>query len=102
FKDEHPDAGTHLLCLVSPSRKYILVPSGPAIPRFDRPDSTNAYCHLMLILFKPWVTATDLKRNDESWALAYNEFINSNDVCYSHYQIMQNIQFLHACRDNRD
>ncbi|KAF8317805.1 hypothetical protein F5887DRAFT_1088616 [Amanita rubescens] len=102
FKPDHPDAGTHHLRLVSPPRHYILVPSGPAMPRFDRPDSTNAYCHLMLILFKLWVSATDLKRDEETWTFAYNEFIHSNDVIYSHFQIMQNIQFLHTCRDNQD
>ncbi|KAF8320646.1 hypothetical protein F5887DRAFT_1148779, partial [Amanita rubescens] len=72
------------------------------MPRLDRPDSSIDYCRLMLIFFKPWVSALDLKRDDQTWLLAYDEFINSNDIYYSHLSIMENIQFLHACRDSRD
>ena len=104
FRKEHPDHESHRLRIVSPHEKYILVPTGPSLPRLDRPDTKEAYCRLMLILFKPWLTALDLKSPADSWHDAYSQFVTSNEVRYEHYLIMKNIQFLHECRDcrNRD
>ncbi|KAJ3557567.1 hypothetical protein NM688_g1410 [Phlebia brevispora] len=38
----------------------ILVPIGPSLLRRDRPEYQEKYCHLMLLLFKPWRRASDL------------------------------------------
>lgn len=61
FQTEHPEYATHMMKILPLTQKYVLVPLGPPLPRYDRDSSREAYCRLMLILFKPWIIATDLK-----------------------------------------
>ncbi|THU80764.1 hypothetical protein K435DRAFT_601462, partial [Dendrothele bispora CBS 962.96] len=73
---------------------------GPGLPRRDREATVARHARLMLILFKPWVTISDLKREDESWEEAYRSFLND---CGPRIQrIIDNMQLLHECRDSRD
>ncbi|KAI0077936.1 hypothetical protein K474DRAFT_1565201, partial [Panus rudis PR-1116 ss-1] len=73
---------------------------GPKLPRRDREELYPKYCRLMLILFKPWRHASDLRSNTQSWSEAFDEFImNCPDNLKS---IMNNIQLLHECKDSRD
>ncbi|KAI0038798.1 hypothetical protein FA95DRAFT_1457456, partial [Auriscalpium vulgare] len=73
---------------------------GPSIPRRDRDEVRARYCRLMLILFKPWVHAGDLRDQGQSWADAFAAFhaTCSPDLI----SIMNNMQLLHECRDSRD
>ncbi|KAG0694565.1 hypothetical protein DFH29DRAFT_760415, partial [Suillus ampliporus] len=56
------------------------------------------YCHLMLILFKPWRFVSDLKQGTQSWTEAFNIFQHtcSNTVTL----ILNNMQILHECKDS--
>ncbi|KAI0038036.1 hypothetical protein FA95DRAFT_1460970, partial [Auriscalpium vulgare] len=73
---------------------------GPSIPRRDRDEVHARYCRLMLILFKPWVHAADLRELGQSWLDAFTAF---KGVCSSDLlSIMDNMQLLHECRDSRD
>ncbi|KAJ7234421.1 hypothetical protein C8J57DRAFT_952253, partial [Mycena rebaudengoi] len=76
------------------------VPIGPEIPRWDKPDVRARYCRLMLIFFKPWRRASDLKGEHESWEAAFKDFADncSPDITSK----MENMQILHECRDSRD
>ncbi|KAJ7823154.1 hypothetical protein B0H14DRAFT_2168500, partial [Mycena olivaceomarginata] len=73
---------------------------GPGIPRRDKAHLRAKYCRLMLIFFKPWRHAKDLKGPHVSWEDAFNEF---NENCSESVRFkMNNMQILHECRDSRD
>ncbi|KAJ7061433.1 hypothetical protein C8F01DRAFT_930631, partial [Mycena amicta] len=76
------------------------VPSGPGLPRRDREETVVRFKRLMLILFKPWRSAKDLKQPDESWLSAYEKFLNDCPVEF--VRKMDNMQVLHECKDSRD
>jgi len=81
-------------------RDVVPVPIGPSILRRDRPEVYDRYCRLMLILFKPWRQALDLRTVGESWEGTYEEFERTMGT--GHSQIIVNMQILHECRDSRD
>ncbi|KZV60815.1 hypothetical protein PENSPDRAFT_540686, partial [Peniophora sp. CONT] len=73
---------------------------GPSVPRRDRDEARPQYCRLMLILFKPWRHASDLRDPGQSWEDAFAQFLIS---CPSHLtRVMNNMQLLHECKDSRD
>ncbi|KAJ7892948.1 hypothetical protein B0H13DRAFT_1625388, partial [Mycena leptocephala] len=96
----HDQEKTHLLRVRSPEDVLIPVPIGPGIPRRDKPDVYPRYCRLMLIFFKPWRHARDLRAEGQSWEDAFNSFTLecSASIRYK----MDNMQILHECRDSRD
>ena len=97
---EHDECTSHVLKVRRPSNKLVPVPIGPSIPRRDKKDSYARYCRLMLILFKPWHEALDLKTTEQSWKEAYDIFLTH---CPSHFKKnMDNMQILHECKDCRD
>jgi hypothetical protein len=102
FDERHPDHSTHMVQILPPPRHYTLVPLGPPIPRRDRPMSFESYCRLMLIFFKPWLVVSDLKPLHTSWSHAFENFMLSDDILHEHSVIIENLQFLHTCRDSRD
>ncbi|KAJ7205795.1 hypothetical protein GGX14DRAFT_337195, partial [Mycena pura] len=73
---------------------------GPGIPRRDKKEPRENDCRLMLIFFKPWRHAQDLKRDHSSWEDAFNAFVGtcSKSVRFK----IENMQILHECRDSRD
>lgn len=54
----------------------------------------------MLIFFKPWCHASDLRANGQSWENAFQAFREncSRRIIF----IMDNMQILHECKDSRD
>lgn len=99
--DTHPESETHVLAVRGANKALIPVPIGQSIPRRDRPEVYDRYCRLMLILFKPWRSACDLRADDEqTWPAAFNTFMED---CRVHVrEVMDNMQLLHECRDCRD
>ncbi|KAJ3537287.1 hypothetical protein NM688_g6714 [Phlebia brevispora] len=100
FLDEHTEATRRYLKILHPSRRYIVVPIGPALPRRDQPDIYSRYCRIMLSVFKPWRKASDLREPGQSWKDAFEEFESgaSADV----QRMLYNIQFLYECKDSRE
>lgn len=96
----HVEAETHGLKVVHPDRRAIPVPIGPAFPRRDREDVYERYCRTMLILFKPWRNACDLRNPNQSWADAFNGFLSQ--CSEKHRAVINNMQMLHECKDSRD
>ncbi|KAJ6485266.1 hypothetical protein DFH09DRAFT_949036, partial [Mycena vulgaris] len=96
----HEQARTHILRVRAPDDILVPVPIGPGIPRRDKEHLREKYCRLMLIFFKPWRHAKDLKESYPSWEGAFNDFVKtcSRSVLYK----MDNMQILHECRDSRD
>ncbi|KAJ7868967.1 hypothetical protein B0H14DRAFT_2294922, partial [Mycena olivaceomarginata] len=69
----------------------------PGIPRRDKANLREKYCRLMLIFFKPWRHARDLKEDYLSWEEAFNFFTVTCSKSV-HFK-MDNMQILHECRD---
>ncbi|KAF7328376.1 ATP-dependent DNA helicase [Mycena venus] len=100
LKDSHVETSTHFLRVCTPITRKIPVPMGPAMPRRDMDDLTQKHARLMLILFKPWRHARDLRNERESWKDAYLRF---REVCSEFVlEAIDNIQLLHECKDSRD
>jgi hypothetical protein len=99
FDPNHPDYTTHIQQLRHPDRRPISTPLGPSLPRRDKTDHYEKYCRLMLILFKPWNTPSDLTLGYNAFQTAFQAFITDNEKWKP---LLDNMQLLHECRDNRD
>ncbi|KAJ7715908.1 hypothetical protein DFH07DRAFT_695831, partial [Mycena maculata] len=76
------------------------VPIGPAMPRRDVKDLKQKHARLMLILFKPWRHASDLRSEGQSW---HDTYLLFRDKCSQFVQdAIDNIRILHECKDSRD
>ncbi|KAJ3741636.1 hypothetical protein EV360DRAFT_14431, partial [Lentinula raphanica] len=76
------------------------VPIGPGLPRRDRVEIYERYCRVMLILFKPWRTHSDLRSPSQTWKEAFDEFMMTCPE--SVHKLITNMQLLHECKDSRD
>lgn len=100
FLPDHVEATSHVLKINKPQNRRVPVPIGPSIPRRDREELKERYSRLMLIFFKPWRHAKDLRRQNQPWHEAFQEFL---EVCPRRFtKVMDNMQILHECRDSRD
>ncbi|KAJ7439442.1 hypothetical protein B0H11DRAFT_1732803, partial [Mycena galericulata] len=100
FLQHHLQDATHQLKVVPYLKRTVPVPIGPALPRRDQPALKERHARLMLIFFKPWRHAEDLRHANQSWSEAYSQFLlacSEDDV-----RRMDNMQILHECRDSRD
>jgi len=70
FLSDHPQFKTHKLSWIQQDYGYIPNFVGGMLPRRDKGDQ-DYYCCTMLVLFKPWQSANDLKAQDVSWVEAY-------------------------------
>ncbi|KAJ7831773.1 hypothetical protein B0H14DRAFT_2364991, partial [Mycena olivaceomarginata] len=96
----HDQEESHHLRVRSLADALIPVPIGPGIPRRDKPEVYARCCRLMLIFFKPWRHAKDLRTVGQSWEDAFRSFERSRSPSVKYK--MENIQILHECRDSRD
>lgn len=102
FLEEHDDFHSHYQMVRSPLLKFVNVPTGPSIPRRDKDYCSARHARLMLMFFKPWRHATDLRAVGQSWSTAFAEF-STSDLHTEHVsQIIGNMQILHECKDSRD
>ncbi|KAF8167653.1 hypothetical protein B0H34DRAFT_621802, partial [Crassisporium funariophilum] len=71
---------------------------GPAIPQRNQDAVCAKYSRLMLILFKPWRHASDLRAHNQSWKEAFDLFCQhcSTNVINK----MDNMQIIHECRES--
>lgn len=83
-----------------PAKYYIPVPIGPGLPRRDREHLYARYCHLMLILFRPWQVASDLCDEGQTWPSAFEAFLETCDDRTKH--VLDNMQVMHECKDAKD
>ncbi|KAJ7748831.1 hypothetical protein DFH07DRAFT_747116, partial [Mycena maculata] len=96
----HIEASTHVLRVCAPVSRKVPVPIGPALPRRDMEHLKQRHARLMLIFFKPWRHAKDLRDQGESWEEAYLKF--RLDCPAFVVEAIDNIQILHECKDSRD
>ena len=97
FLEGHLEHNSHHL-VSRKSKKLVVVPIGPSLPRRDHSETYAKYCRLMLILFKPWRNAADLRNQGETWLAAFENF---KHLCSSNIiTLMNNMQLLHECKEN--
>ena len=100
YLPDHPEYMSHTLRIRMPTKRFVPVPIGPSIPRRDREAVREQYCRLMLIFFKPWRHARDLRSENESWSDAFEIFLRSCSPETA--KIIENMQLLHECKDSHD
>lgn len=98
FLSNHIECHSHILSVRFENKRLIPVPIGPSLPRRDRKEIYARYCRLMLILFKPWRQAKNLRETNESWIAAFDHFQATCSIQVK--KLMNNIQMLHECRDS--
>jgi Helitron helicase-like domain at N-terminus len=98
FQSEHIEALTHCSSIQSLEKNFIPVPIGPSLPRRDQIEVRARYCRLMLILFRPWRHANDLRLLGQSWEAAFSEFLEQCSTKIKN--MMNNMQLLHECHDS--
>ena len=100
FLPNHPEYILHTLKMCLPLKRLVPVPIGPSIPRRDDEPVRERYCRLMLIFFKPWRHAHDLRNENETWSHAFEIFMTT---CSPEIEkFIENMQILHECKDSRD
>ena len=74
---------------------------GDRVPRSDRGEvEREAWARMMLILFVPWRSPSDLRATDESWLEAFER--QGGRILLQHCRIIDNMNVLSECRDVRD
>ncbi|KZO89469.1 hypothetical protein CALVIDRAFT_479108, partial [Calocera viscosa TUFC12733] len=96
----HPEAWLFRLQLLPFAKRCVPVFLDGPVPRRDQPHLIARYSRLMLVLFKPWRVAADLRGHAVTWEGAFRQFMVG---CPPRYRdIMDNMQLMHECKDSRD
>lgn len=94
---DHPQYASHVSRLRG--IRYVPVLLGPSIPSPDKSkEEYERWCRAMLILFKPWRCATDLKPLGVSWSSAFNSTTFTDRAL----DIMKNMNVENECKDARE
>jgi hypothetical protein len=98
FQDGHPQASSHInIKRITPVVPVLL---GPPIPRRDREDTRERYCRSILTLFFPWRSVQDVCDVDQTWEQAFE--IRHERITSESRRIIDNIQLLQECKNDRD
>jgi hypothetical protein len=94
-----PNTGRDGRCRVLRSEGHETMPrfTGEWFPRRDDPHRFPLYCATILAIFKPWRTLTDLKRNDESFAHAFHNFLTATSATVK--RVIENVHYFYECSD---
>ena len=98
FQSSHPQSSSHLI--IKRSTPVIPVLLGPQIPRREREETRERYSRALLTLFVPWRTVHDLCASNQAWSEALNA--RHDLIASSSLKIIDNIQLLHECKNDRD
>ena len=88
----------HCRVMRSPGHETMPYFPGRWFPKQDPEDSNGLFEASMLALLKPWRSLTDLKRPEQTFQEAFNDFIceASSETC----RIIKNVQFFHECSEH--
>ena len=98
LKAGHPQASSHIN--IKRAKPVIPVLLGPMIPRKDRDDTRERYCRAILTLFVPWRSVQDLCDLSQTWEQAFET--RHVKLTAESNKIIDNIQLLHECKNDRD
>ena len=97
FKAEHPLSDSHGIRYIKNNVRRVPNFLGANLPRCDKGDREN-YCCTMLALFKPWRSGIDLKKADQTWDIAFQNF----EFTSEQKRYMLNFNVRYECLDARD
>ncbi|KIJ22997.1 hypothetical protein M422DRAFT_86308, partial [Sphaerobolus stellatus SS14] len=97
FITPHPQRKTHKIQWLKEDVSFVPNFLGGVLPRRDQRNK-SFYCQSMLVLFKPWRNAANLKAAQHSWEDAYTShtFSKKDNKTKNHFQIR------YECNDARD
>ncbi|CAF1337157.1 unnamed protein product [Adineta steineri] len=98
FQVGHPQAESHIN--IKRIKPVVPVLLGPPVPRKDRDDTKERYCRSILTLFVPWRSIQDVCDVDQTWEEAFQ--IRQTRILPTSSKIIDNIQLLQECRNDRD
>ncbi|CAF5118861.1 unnamed protein product [Rotaria magnacalcarata] len=98
FASLHPQSSSHIL--IKHTNPVVPVLLGPQIPRREREDTRERYCRALLTLFVPWRSVGDLCSLKETWSQALEA--RKLSISADALKIIENIQLLHECKNDRD
>jgi hypothetical protein len=104
FRVTHPQAHTHVLRDrgTIPHHQVVPVLKGLPVPSCLNTDRRQLYSILMLLLLKPWRTATDLLGSASSWSAAFEEWkAELADTDWATQQ-MKRFELLHTCAAEKE
>ena len=97
FGKEHPLSDSHAVRRVKDNLHRVPNFAGAYLPRCDRGDR-EYYCSTMLTLFRPWRRGTDLKKPEQLWDTAFQEYSFTPEQ----ERYMRNFNVRYECLDARD
>lgn len=98
FASAHPQSSSHILIKLTTPVVPVLL--GPQIPRREREETYERYCRALLTLFVPWRSIHDLCSLNQTWSEAFEA--RKGLIPTSAHKIIENIQLLHECKNDRD
>ncbi|CAF4251337.1 unnamed protein product [Rotaria socialis] len=98
FANLHPQSSSHVL--IKRANPVVPVLLGPQIPRREREDTRERYCRALLTLFVPWRSVNDLCALQQTWSQALE--VRKFEIAADALKIIENIQLLHECKNDRD
>ena len=85
----------HCRIIRSPGHETMPYFPGQWFPKQDPEDCNGLFEASMLALFKPWRSLTDLKRPEQTFREAFQDFIR--EAPFETRRLIKNIQFFHEC-----
>jgi hypothetical protein len=98
FESAHPQSSSHII--IKHTTPVVPVLLGPQIPRREREETRERYCRALLTLFVPWRSVHDLCSLNQTWSEALE--VRKASISPSTFKIIENIQLLHECKNDRD
>jgi hypothetical protein len=98
FESAHPQSSSHII--IKHTTPVVPVLLGPQIPRREREETRERYCRALLTLFVPWRSVHDLCSLNQTWSEALE--VRKASISPSTLKIIENIQLLHECKNDRD
>ena len=98
FQTGHPQVASHIN--IKRMKPVVPILLGPPVPRRDRDDTRERYCRAILTLFFPWRSIQDVCNIDQTWEEAFQ--IRQRRVSPASWKIIDNIQLLQECKNDRD
>ncbi|CAF4225843.1 unnamed protein product, partial [Adineta steineri] len=98
FQAGHPQAASHVN--IKRIKPVVPVLLGPPVPRRDRDDTKERYCRSILTLYFPWRSIQDVSDINQTWEEAFQ--IRQTRILPTSWKIINNIQLLQECKNDRD